>query len=137
MPRYQLFAARDGDTFIDISNQPDIEAAELWAKGQIVEAFGIQHLHDCDYDEIVAETDGVNLDVLLPDPVAAFVMNWLMTQAQLIEPLLAHFNGKFAPQLRSYRGGILDLFLAVQQEHDGTEASASATAAASFPNLTS
>ena len=119
MPRFELFAARDGDTFTDMSIQPDFDAAEAWAKVRIIEAFDLGHLKDRDYSEIVAETDGVNLDMLPPDPVGTFLLDWLMTQAQLIEPLRRHFDGKFSREFRSYRGGILDLILAVQNEQEG------------------
>lgn len=121
MPRFELFAARDGDTFTDISIQPDFDTAEIWAKGRIIEAFDLGHLKDLDYDEIVADIDGVNLDILPPDPIGTFLIDWLTTQAQLIEPLRKHFDGKFAKEFRSYRGGILDLILAIQNEQEGTK----------------
>lgn len=122
MPHYELFAARDGDTFKDAAVHPDWESAENWAGNRIITAFGLSHLAKCEYDQIVAETDGVFLDILPSDPVGAFLQDWLMAQAQLIDPLMKHFSGKFTPQFRSYQGGILDLILALQRDQQGLPA---------------
>lgn len=75
MPRYQLFAARDGDTFSDEMSLPDLHAAKNWASEKLMEEFDLGHMHGSQYDELVAETDGVRLEVRPRDQVDHIVMD--------------------------------------------------------------
>ena len=63
MPRYQLFAARDGDTFRDEMSLPTLHAAKNWASERLMEEFNLSHMLGSQYDELIAETDGVRLEV--------------------------------------------------------------------------
>ena len=119
MPYYELFAAHDGDTLRDYALCADRDAAEAWARDRIVGTFEFHHLRNREYTEVAAETDGVSLFAVPPDPVGLFLQDWLMSQAQMIDPFISHFRGKFAAEFRSYRGGVLDLVLALQREQRG------------------
>lgn len=61
MPRFLLFAARDGEVHEAIGSHPDVAAAERWATAQIVTAFSLDDPEIIDFADAVGETDGVAL----------------------------------------------------------------------------
>lgn len=116
MPRFQLFAARDGETINDVVVLPDYDAAEVWAAGRMVDCFDLDNLKNATYTEVVAETDGVELYTIHTDPMDEFVVDWLAAQLHAVGAIGQHLEDRFPKQFRSCRGGILDLLLAVRDE---------------------
>lgn len=62
MPKYMLFAARDGHVLRDESFQDDVAAAEAWAAMRIADEFDLKDQQRRDYGKAIAECDGVLLE---------------------------------------------------------------------------
>lgn len=65
--RYELFAARDGDTLVETGMFVSHSAAELWAIGRVCHEFGLDPDGFDELDEVAAETDGLRLDEVEPE----------------------------------------------------------------------
>lgn len=113
MPRYLLFAARDGDTLRSAAMHPDEVAAQSWAGREIVREFCLEQVDQDDFEAVLAETDGVILEEVSPDVRLALQIT--VAQLSVVSAVADHLSGSFDEEVKSWRRGILSLIMALQE----------------------
>ncbi len=96
---YSFIAARDGDVIHKISVQESVTAAENWAIGCMVDAFGLTPDPSCDFIELCGETDGARLTHLgidgVPLAAAAVVTAFADLDAAIPDDHDVRYTGAF------------------------------------------
>ena len=114
MPRYVLFAARDGDVFREESEQPQEEAALAWAAERISAEFGLERLRP-DFDEVVGNCDGVLLEPE-DDPLDKFAEEWAIAQTRVLSALEKHYGSRLKKERSACLYALVDLANALRPD---------------------
>lgn len=85
MPKWALFAARDGDVFRDEITLQSEESARGWAASRLADEFGLDDNARFDLDEAFGHCDGALLEVASCQPVAAILEKWATSQLGVLE----------------------------------------------------
>lgn len=115
MPRWALFAARDGDVFRDEIDLNTEEAAQAWAASELAREFKLEGDARYDLDEAFAQCDGGFLELSSWQPVNSILQSWAKSQVNFLNDLGVELNEELREERKACKEALHRLSVAAAQ----------------------
>jgi hypothetical protein len=115
MPKWALFAARDGDVFRDEIVLQSEDAANAWAASRLADEFDLDDEARYDLDEAFSNCDGVLLEVATLQPIATILERWAVAQTGMLSALGAELEDELSKERAACSKALAELAEAAQR----------------------